>query len=63
MLQRWRELADGTVGEFDANRTGGRAWSALSAQRDQARFFIEMPFVIPAIVVAVLVLTAGLRVG
>jgi hypothetical protein len=56
------DLGAGTVDVFTSNRTGGRAWSELSAQLGQARFFLKMPLVLPAIVVAVLVLAAGLNV-
>jgi len=43
---------------------GGGPGSALSARRDQARFFFETPMIaIVAILVAVTVLTAGLDVS
>ena len=39
LFASFRGLRAGTVDVIPANRTGGRAWSALSARRDQARFF------------------------
>jgi hypothetical protein len=69
----FRGLSAGTVDEISIHRTGGRAWSALSARRDQARFFCfslrvfsaDTPknmFALAAIVVSVTVLAVSFQV-